>query len=174
MSKARAQHAGGMFDRPGQLLSGAAVLVYFFWYAFTASGKPHELLVGVGATALTVWFFANVLRTETLNVELRLRDLAQCWRLPKEIVHDCWVITAVLFKDLFGVERAGSFYRACGFKTSRRDPLLMGRTALAVAYTTASPNMLVIGIDPAQSLMLFHQIQRDKVSEMTRRLGAQQ
>jgi multisubunit Na+/H+ antiporter MnhE subunit len=174
VSKARAQHAGGMFDRPARLLSGAACIVFFLWYAFTASHKLHELLVGVVATSLTVWFFSGVLRTEKLNLELRLRDLAQCWRLPKEIIHDCWVITVVLFKDLFGKERAGSFYRACGFKTSRRDPLLMGRTALAVAYTTASPNMLVIGIDPAQSLMLFHQIQRDKVSEMTRRLGAQQ
>lgn len=163
-----------MFDRPGRLITGAACAVFFLWWAFTASHKLHEMLVGLIATALTAAFFANVLRTETLNLELRARDLAQCWRLPKEILHDCWVLTVVLWKDLFGGQPAGSFYRACGFKTSRRDPLLIGRTALAVAYTTMSPNMLVIGVDPDQSLMLFHQLQRDKVSEMTRQLGAQQ
>ncbi|RXH53979.1 hypothetical protein GRAN_4948 [Granulicella sibirica] len=33
---------------------------------------------------------------------------------------------------------------------------------MAIAYTTASPNIIVIGIDPAQSRMLFHQIKDGK------------
>jgi multisubunit Na+/H+ antiporter MnhE subunit len=172
LSKSRAQRAGGLFDRPGRLLTGAAILVYFLWYAFTASTKPHELLVGLGAVALTVLFFANVLRTEKLNVTFQASDLALCWHLPADILKDCWVLTVVLAKDLLGTERAGSFYRDCGFVTSRRDPLLMGRTALAIAYTSMSPNMLIIGIDPEQSLMLFHQVQRDEVPDLTRKLGA--
>lgn len=173
MSKARAQHAGGLFDRPGRLLTGAAVGVLALWRIFTDSFSWHELAVGVVATTLTVLFFAKMLRTETLNLELRGRDLALCWRLPAEILKDSWVVTVVLFKDLLGRERAGSFYRACGFKSSQRDPVLVGRSALAVTYATMSPNMIAIGVDPAQSLLLFHQLQRDDVSEMTRALGAQ-
>ena len=174
MSKARAQHAGGMFDRPGRLLTGAAVGVLFLWRLFTDSPSWHELAVGVAASALTVLFFANVLRTETLNLEVRARDLAQCWRLPGDILKDCWIVTVVLCRDLVGKERAGSFYRTCGFKSSRRDSVLVGRSALAIAYATTSPNMIAIGIDPAQSLMLFHQIQRGEVSKSVRALGAQQ
>ncbi len=173
MSKARAQHAGGLFDRPGRLLTGAAVVVLALWRMFTDSPSWHELAVGVIATTLTVLLFANMLRTETFNLELRARDLALCWRLPAEILKDCWVVTMVLFKDLFGIERADSYYRDCGFRTSRRDPVLGGTRGLAVTYATMSPNMIVIGIDPAQSLMLFHQIKRDDVSAMTRALGAQ-
>ena len=66
----------------------------------------------------------------------------------------------------------GSFYRACGFRISTHDTLLIGRSALAIAYTTASPNMMVIGIDPAQSLMLFHQLKRDAVPSYAQSPGA--
>lgn len=173
MSKHRAQHAGGLFDRPGRLLTGAAILVYFLWYVFTASTKSHELLVGVVSAGLTVLFFANVLRTETLNLDLEVRDLVQLWRIPWYILSGCWEITWLLLKDLAG-KRAGSYYRDCGFETSRRNPRLVGRTALAVTYTTTAPNFIVIGVDPEQSLMLFHQLDRSTVPKMTQALGAQQ
>ena len=160
-----------MFDRPGRLLAGASVAV-FLWRVFTDSPSWHELAVGFVATTLTVLFFANMLRTETLNLELRARDLAQLWRIPWYILSGCWEITWLLLKDLAG-KPAGSYYRACGFKTSRRNPTLIGRTALAVAYTTTAPNFIVIGVDPEHSLMLFHQIERSTVPKMAQALGAQ-
>ncbi|HLI76310.1 MAG TPA: hypothetical protein VKV02_05135 [Acidobacteriaceae bacterium] len=174
MSKARAQHAGGMFDRPGRLLTGAAIVVLLLWRIFTDTPSWHELAVGIAATALTVLFFANVLRTETLNLKLRARDILQLWHLPGEILADCWLVTVVLFRDLFGIEKAGSFYRVSSFKTSRRDPVLAGRSALAVMYATMSPNAIVLGIDTTQSLMLLHQLRRADVSEAAKALGAQQ
>lgn len=171
MSHSRKPRAGGMLDHPARLLTGAAVAVLLLWRIFTDSPSWHELVVGIVASALTVLFFASFLRSERLSIQLRARDLALAWHLPAAILRDCWIITVVLFKDLFGVQKAGSFYRACSFKSSRRDPLLVGRSALAVTYTTMSPNMLVIGIDPSQSLMLFHQLQPDDVPSMTRTLG---
>ena len=173
MSKARGQHAGGMFDRPGRLLTGAAVIVSLSWLAFTAGMKAHELLLGLIPATLTVLFFANVLRTETLNLNLTWRDLAQARSIPWAILSGSWLITVVLFKDLAG-KRAGSFYRACGFKTSRHNPTLVGRTALAVLYSTAAPNTIIIGVDPAQSLMLFFQLQRTGVGPAAEALGAHQ
>lgn len=172
MSKARGQHGGGMFDRPGRLIAGVTLAVAFLWVTFTATLKAHELILGLLSTAITMLFFWNVLRTETMSIDLHLRDLLLARQLPGTIVKDCWLVTVVLFKDLFGKEKAGSFYRACGFKTSRRDPLLVGRSALAVAYSSMSPNMIAIGIDPAQSLMLFHQIRRDSISDFNQQLGA--
>lgn len=163
-----------MFDRPGRLLTGAASSVLLLWIVFTAGLKLQEMIIGVVSTGLTVAFFANLLRTEKLSIDLHARDLGQAWRLPGLILKDCWIVTVVLFRDLFGMERAGSYYRACGFRSSRRDPVLIGRSALATTYATTSPNMMVIGIDPKQSLMLFHQLQRDDVSDLARALGAQQ
>lgn len=161
-----------MLDSPGLLLSGAGMASFLLWCGFVAGFKLQEMVVGALATGLTVGFLAAMLHSETMTLSFRLRDLVQAWRLPAGIAKDCLVVTRVLLRDLAG-QRAGSFYRACGFPTSRRDAHLLGRTALAVAYTTASPNMVVIGVDPAQSLMLFHQIERDEVPAMTRNLGAQ-
>jgi hypothetical protein len=80
---------------------------------------------------------------------------------------------AILVKDLLGVKRAESFYRVSGFKTSKSNPLLVARRVLATFYTTMAPNFIVIGIDFRQSRMLFHQLQRSSVPQMTKALGAQ-
>jgi hypothetical protein len=82
-------------------------------------------------------------------------------------------IIVILLKDLLGIRRAGSFYRVCGFKTSKSDPQLVARRILATFYTTMAPNFIVIGIDFRQSRMLFHQLERSSVSQMTKALGAQ-
>ena len=79
----------------------------------------------------------------------------------------------ILTKDLLGIKRTDSFYRASGFKTSKSDPRLVGRRILATFYTTMAPNFIVIGIDFRRSRMLFHQLERSSVPRMTKALGAQ-
>ena len=172
MSRAHTNRWDGTLRHPGICLTGVAAAVLLLWIGFTTSVKPHEFLLGACATALTVALFRNLVRNEALPFRLRLRDLLLVWQLPKAILTDCWILTVVLVKDLTGRERAGSHYRACGFRISTRDPVRIGRGALAIAYTTASPNMVVIGIDPAQSLMLFHQLRRDAVPAYAQALGA--
>ena len=172
MSQVRKTKAERTPSPPGALLAGVTLAIFLFWIGFTATVKSHELLLGGCTTALTLALFFNIIRTESLRFRLRLRDLLVIWRVPGAVLRDCWILIVVLFNDLTGREPAGSFYRACGFRTSTHDPVLIGRSALAIAYTTASPNMMVIGIDPAQSLMLFHQLKRDPVPRSAQALGA--
>ena len=58
-------------------------------------------------------------------------------------------------------------------KPARRIRHSLPRRVLATAYTTVSPNSIVIGIDYEQSRLLLHQVKRDEVSTMTKRLGGQ-
>lgn len=46
------------------------------------------------------------------------------------------------------------------------------RRALAIGYSTMTPNMIVIGIDHERGRMLYHQLERSPIAEMTRKLGA--
>ena len=46
------------------------------------------------------------------------------------------------------------------------------RRALAVGYTTATPNFVVVGIDREHRRLVFHQIEDSEVPEMTKQLGA--
>jgi hypothetical protein len=97
--------------------------------------------------------------------------MAKGWRIPLYVAIDIWVITLVLFKDLFGIEKADSLFRVSGFQTAKKAPVLVARRVLAIAYTSASPNAIVLGIDYTCSRMLFHQLRRAPLPKMTDDLG---
>jgi hypothetical protein len=153
-------------------IASAAVLAAAGWILFVAGLHAHEMEVGAGALILTLVFLVVVRQEDCEPLDLRLKDVAQCIHIPWSIVARNWQITVLLFKDIFRIKRAGSFYRVCDFESSNHDPLLVARGVLATVYTTAAPNCIVIGIDPEQQRMLFHQIERTPVSKMTQSLGA--
>jgi hypothetical protein len=154
-------------------LAGIAILIAAGWIGLVANASPHELLVDGGVIALLTPFAARLLRSNWLTLNFHLQDVVQCWRVPWYVLTGCWEITVLLLRDLLAGKRTSSFYRACNFRISRRDPVLVARSVLAVAYTTMSPNFIVIGIDADQKQMLFHQLERSSVPRMSQRLGAQ-
>jgi hypothetical protein len=150
----------------------AIVLMAIEWILLVAGIRAHEMIVGGGSVLASTLFLAVVLKMSTLNLDFRVSDVVQCWRIPWYVLRDCYTITAVLFRDVLTSRRAKSLYMVSGFKTSKDDPRLLARRVLATIYTTTSPNSIVIGIDFHQSRMLFHQIEHSSVSKMTKNLGA--
>jgi multisubunit Na+/H+ antiporter MnhE subunit len=142
------------------------------WILFVASVHLHEMLVGLLTTLAATVFCVFVWRSRQRHLKLRGRDVAQCWRIPWLLLSDAGVITWVLFKDLLHISPAKSLYRVTGFESSRNDPVAMAKQVLAVAYTTVSPNSIVLGIDENSRRMLFHQLECGEVSKMTLNLGA--
>jgi hypothetical protein len=142
------------------------------WGAFTATAKLHEMLVGAGCVVATVWFSRVVSRSSGIHLEFQLSDVAQAGRIPWYVAKDLLQLSVVLVKDVLQIEPAQNLYRVCGFDSSKHDPVRMARDVLAIVYTTTSPNLIVVGIDIAQSRMLFHQLSRSEVPGMTKALGA--
>jgi hypothetical protein len=142
------------------------------WIVLVAGTHLHEMIVGAASIIATSIFLFFVHRSSKLHIEWRAADVASGWRIPAYIAIDTYIIIKVLFQDLFSTRSAGSFYRVAGFRTSKREPYLVGRRVLATVYTTTTPNAIVIGIDSAQSRMLFHQLQRTSLQKMTEELGA--
>ena len=135
--------------------------------------KWHEMLVGAVCVGLACWFIAHALQAGHERLDLRWRDVLTVWRVPGLMVHDAWIVTVVLFKDLLHRGGAASVYRVTGFHTAGHDPLLVARRVLATMYTTCTPNSIVIGIDPGQSVMLAHQLTLAPPSELEQELGRQ-
>jgi hypothetical protein len=150
----------------------AILLMAAEWILLVSGTRPHEMIVGAICVLVSALFLAGVKKMSTLVLDFHVSDVIQGWRIPWYVLGDCYTITAVLLRDLFTSRRAESLYRVSGFKTSKDDPRLVARRVLATAYTTTAPNSIVIGIDFNQSRMLFHEIKRSGVSEMTKRLGA--
>jgi multisubunit Na+/H+ antiporter MnhE subunit len=156
------------------LFALSLILAPALWIVFVGSSNLDELIVGAVAILATIVFITFVCRSSNGELTLRPRDLIQLWRLPRYIAVDIYVVTLVAVRDLLHLQPAQSLYRVCGFDTSVHDPVRQARSVMAIAYTTASPNTIVIGIDPTQSRMLFHQIKSSNVPEMTKSLGAKQ
>jgi len=149
------------------------MLISFLWILFVGGVRRNEMVVGIGVLFLSSLFLYLVWQSETLNLGLELRDVAQGWRVLWYVPSDIWVVIKVLVMDLFRVRRAGSFYRVSRFEASELEPRLVARRVLATFYTTLTPNSIIIGIDFHQNRMLFHQLQRSNISKMTRALGAE-
>ena len=154
------------------LFALSILLAPALWIGFVATTNPHELLVGVFASVASVAFALFVCRASGTRLTLLPRDLAQSWRVPWYMLSGSVEITLVLLKDLLHLSPAKDLFRVCGFDASNHDPVRGARTVMAVAFTTTAPNFIVVDVDPAQSRMLFHQIERSSVPRMTQALGA--
>lgn len=168
----RESKANGLRTISGGVLALSVIVMAAEWILLVAGTKRDEMIVGALCVIAAGLFLQFVYRAEDQKLDIRLKDLATCWRIPWYILNDAWQITLVLLKDLLGIQRASSFYRVCGFKTAKYDPLLTARRVLATVFTTVTPNSIVIGIDYEQSRMLFHQLVRSRVSRTTQELGA--
>ncbi len=152
-------------------LIAVVALAFLAWMAFVGDLSPQEMELGAagavfcGAACLLTW------KAMGLSIAFDLRDVLELWHLPWNATRDAGTITWALAKDLLHLARAGSHLRAIPFR-GQSGPCGRLRRVLAVAYTSVTPNSIVIGIDAERKLLLVHQIVPSKLSEMTRRLGA--
>lgn len=147
------------------------VLAFLAWWAFVGNMSGQDLVLGAGGAVFSSMLSAVVFRNMGIPLRVRLSDVIEaCW-IPWYLISGAWEILAVLLKDLLGMRRADSLFRAAPFESPAGSRGFV-RRALAVTYTTVAPNFIVVGIDASQGLMLFHQIERSGIPKMTRRLGA--
>jgi multisubunit Na+/H+ antiporter MnhE subunit len=155
------------------LLFGASiVLAPTLWVLFTGNMNPHEVFLGGCACIASITFTVYVCRSSSKELTLLPRDVIQFWRIPWYIISGTYQVTLLAFQDTLHWKQAEDLYRVCGFDTSLHDPVRRARTVLATAFTTAGPSFIVIGVDPAQSRMIFHQIESSMIPKMTKALGA--
>lgn len=143
------------------------------WILLVAGLRSHEMIVGAISILAIAAALRIIHRSHRLHLQIHLADVVAAWRIPWNIVSGVYEIIAVFFRDVFAGKRAGSYYRIANFTIRGKSPRLVARQVLAVVYTTAAPNFIVIGIASEQQRMLFHQIERTSIPKMTQKLGAE-
>ena len=143
------------------------------WILLVAAIKWHEMMVGAASIAASVIFLYSVNRSEKQRFDFEWSDVATGWRVPGYLISDLSQITVALFRDLLQEGKVGSLYRVCDFRTAKASPRLVARRVLATAYTSATPNSIVIGIDYDQNRLLLHQVVRSPITKMAESLGAE-
>lgn len=148
-----------------------SIALEIFWIACTASVHAHELGAGIPAVLLSATFSAFAVRKLPIIFRPAASDLAQIWQLPWSVMKDVVLVTEVLLARLVG-RPAPSLFRSAPWRENSQTGEETARRTLATAYTTISPNMIVIGIDRAHGQIFFHQLRPDAVPRLLRRLGA--
>ena len=152
--------------------AAAFLIQWALWLAFTDDVGYREIVAGFLGAAISATAGAVYSMQGKCHFRFRLKDVAQGWRIPWQAIKDTWAIFRAIW-TLGRSKKAGSLLAAVPFEPGRPgDPLAEARRALAVTYTTITPNVIVLGIVREQGLMLYHQIVGDPSLEIARRLGA--
>ncbi|HTW95718.1 MAG TPA: hypothetical protein VMD30_13025 [Tepidisphaeraceae bacterium] len=145
---------------------------WVLWLAYTDSLGYREMCAGAGGAAiatLAVWIYGI---KGKIRFRLSLRDVAQAIYLPWNVLVDTWKIVRAVGMQIFTAGGAPSLVAAVEFEVGQAKPIDAGRQALAITYTTLTPNSIVLGIVPEQGLMIYHRIVPGKLMAATRHLGA--
>lgn len=150
-----------------------AVLWFGLWLLLVEKFELAELIVGTVCALLAAIGSGLVWDSHLTAFRPRFRQCSQIWRLPKIVVVGTATIFVVLFRHLFTRKKAQSLVREVAFDAGGDDdPEGAARRALAITYTTMTPNFIVLGIDTKTQTMLYHQIEDSDVPTMTVKLGA--
>ena len=146
-------------------------LYLVLWMAYVGKASLAELAVGVVATSLGLWAAWSTRKEERWHYR-HLTLIAQAWHLVRYIFEGTGEVLAVLARHLFTGRKAESLVLAVPFVAIGDDDESELRRALATVLTTIAPNFVVIDVDRDTGLLLFHQIKRSPVPQMTQNLGA--
>lgn len=155
-------------------LSGfrSAALTCGLWILLVGGVHRDEMIVGAFSVSGAMILLRLVAGVRQQEVQFTLRDIVSGWRIPWYAAQDVFVVSLALVRAVLLKRKPHSTYWVCGFKTSKSDPQDIARRILVTGYTSATPNIIILGVDYAQSRMLFHQLVPGKVNETMRQLGA--
>ncbi|HEX5245016.1 MAG TPA: hypothetical protein VFW23_17285 [Tepidisphaeraceae bacterium] len=148
------------------------VILVGLWLLFTSNLAKPELYVGLGAAAIATIATIVFEAVGLIHFRPRFIDLLQAWRLPWYALQGSYEILKGIALQIFTADGAPSIVIAVPYEAVGEDHASAARRALAVGYTTLTPNFVVLGIVMEQRLMLYHQILPGPVLQMTINLGA--
>lgn len=150
----------------------AGALMAALWILLVGGVHRDEMIVGACSVCIANLILRLIAGVRHQEVQITLRDALSGWRVPWYALQDLFLASQALLADLFLGVAPGSSYCVCGFKTSRSNPQDVARRVLVTVYSSSTPNVIIIGVDYAQSRLLFHQLVPGSLNQTMRDLGA--
>lgn len=139
------------------------------WFLFVYQLSLIELVVGAAAAAVTVCALLISLRAVPLRFNPEARWLTRVFTLPGIVVKDMVLLLHVVGHLVAG-KKIHSLFQVTHFRAAGEGSRASAKRVLAVAFTTVSPNSIVIGIDSESGLLLFHEIEKSPVPKILQEL----
>jgi multisubunit Na+/H+ antiporter MnhE subunit len=127
------------------------------WLAFVDTLAAEEVALGL-VTAAVAATAAELVRSQGLvRFHLDPRWLRDVHRLPWQVLRDCWLLAAALWRHCTG-RPVGGGVRVVPFPVEADDARSAARRALATALVSVAPNTVVVGVEGGEGGMLVHQL----------------
>jgi multisubunit Na+/H+ antiporter MnhE subunit len=127
------------------------------WLAFVDTLAAEEVALGL-VTAAVAATAAELVRSQGLvRFHLDPRWLRDVHRLPWQVLRDCWLLAAALWRHCTDRPFRGEF-RVVPFPVEADDARSAARRALATALVSVAPNTVVVGVEGGEGGMLVHQL----------------
>lgn len=156
------------------LISLAATWVsqWALWLIFANNAGFREMIAGGAAATLATWFVRMfVLRTGDC-FQVRFRHAVQLVHVPAVLVSGTLTVFALIARRLRGAAVRDEI-AIVPFRAPGSSPDEKARRALAIAFFTATPNALVLGILPEENILFFHRLEAEPVPRFLEVFGAQ-
>lgn len=147
----------------------AWAFLFVAWLIFAASLNAQEWAFGTFAAAAGVLAFQVSTRTAPLCFSPPFQALLQAWRLPSSILHGTWILIEELGRTI-QKKRRHSLFRLASSQATGTDSRSAAKRSLAIIFGTLPPNSLIIGIDRKSGVILFHQLRKEPLPAIVRRV----
>ncbi len=156
------------------LLTGAMAFAVLLglWMLFVSLLQMNELVAGFAAAAIGSAANAVVKKTDFVHFHPQLKHLLLIFTEPWYVLTGTAAVFWALARRIAG-KKSEAELKVVPFDAGGEDRASATRRALAVAYTTISPNSIVVGIDHKGRYMMVHQISPSGTPWITQQLGAQ-
>ena len=140
-------------------------ILFGIWLLLAGSVAWHEVVVGLAAAGVATVISELVRGQEHPRIWPHARWFLELWALPWEILSGCWVVASALIRGEPGL------LHEVPFESGGDDRRSSARRAMAIAFTSISPNSMIIDIDRERGVMLIHNADHGPVPRIARYLG---
>jgi hypothetical protein len=129
-----------------------------FWMILDGSAAPDEVLAGAAAAAIAALFAQWVCARAGVRIRISAGSLLAAARLPWAVLRDTGVIMAALWRRVTRGEEPASRLRALSLCHDEPGAGDAARRVLAVAGRSVAPNVLAVGLQDGQDVLLVHEL----------------
>lgn len=128
------------------------------WMLLVFKTEAAEIVLGAVAAAFSATA-AELVRSRGVPFTPDPRWLLSLWRLPREVVIDCWILTRALWRRLAHGEPLEGTFRVVHFEDcAGDDPRTQARRVTAKWLGGVGPNAYVVGFEEAHDAVLLRQL----------------
>lgn len=141
----------------GFWLADVAILIPI-WFILVGTINRLELVLALVAAPVAAALTEMVRSVGFARFYPRLHWLIHAWRIPAEVLMDCWTLSEALAGRLLKSRQKRGFFRKVDFHSGGTGARSAARRALTITMGTLSPNTYVVDIEPYHNFALLHQV----------------